>query len=89
MLTWDKANYTGKILVVYNSAFTNSLTHSFNEYLKGYYMSSTKLGRGYRVHRNETFRTKLNITFSTAPGNESIFMPGTVLSTEWNTSLST
>lgn len=79
MLTWDKDTYTGKILVVYNSAFTNSLTHWFNEYLKGYYINNAKLGRGYRVHRNETFRTKLNKTFSTAPGNESIFMPGTVL----------
>lgn len=43
-------------------------------------MSSTKLRRGYKVHRNETFRTKLNKTFSTAPVNESIFMPDTVLS---------
>lgn len=68
MLTWDKPAYTGKIPVVCNSAFTNAVTHSFNEYLKDCYMSSTKVAKGYGVHRNKIFRTMLNKTFNTLPG---------------------
>ena len=57
VLTWDKPIYAGKILLVYESAFT----HSVNIWIV---TSWVVLSRGYGVHRKK-YLEHANKTFST------------------------